>query len=460
VSNTLRNSSFPQLRVDVHEAGVRPRSGWTSCKIGEELEFTTEELSAYFFAKWRPEVFDALLVAAAVEFCDRLRSRRTHLWAREFDVRIPVHDPNRWNHREVNSALHDALCFLTGDRWNIEFVARKRSHPRPMQSTFELPGESCAVIPFSEGMDSRAVAGLMSERFGDKLVRIRLGTKAADAETLPRYGHPFTSVPYAVHFSHHRTGDTSARSRGFKFATISGLSAYLAKASQIIVPESGQGSLGPVLVPVGQAYEDYRNHPLFTDRMENYLEALLGYRPRFEFPRLWFTKGETLKEFAETCEDGHAWESTRSCWQQSRQASVDGSRRQCGICAACMLRRLSVHAAGLSERKETYLWENLKVSTFEKGAANGFEHITDKLRDYAIAGTLHLDHLAALRSTRSGRASIDVAAFHLGRSRELQEADARAKLERVLTKHENEWRAFMNSLGNRSFVVDWAAHAR
>ena len=122
--------------------------------------------------------------------------------------------------------------------------------------------------------------------------------------------------------------------------------AYLAGAREVIVPESGQGALGPSLVTAGQAYPDYRSHPLFTARMEKFIEALLGYRVRYAFPQIWQTKGETLRQFIEACpEDG--WASTRSCWQSQRHVSVDGRKRQCGICAACMLRRMSVHAAGL-----------------------------------------------------------------------------------------------------------------
>lgn len=453
-------SPCPLLRVEVHEPGTRVRSGWLSCKIGKEVKFSTEELASFCFAKWEPVVFDALLVAAVVEFCDRTQRRAMHHWAREFQVRIPVHDARRWCASKLSGALHEALSFLTGDQWLIEFVPRKRGQLPPMQSNFELPSGSRAVIPFSEGMDSRAVAGLTAKALGGKVIRVRLGSRAADLDCLARYGQPFASVPYGVHEGGRTFGESSARSRGFKFATISGLTAYLAKADQIIVPESGQGSLGPSLVPVGQAYEDYRNHPVFTDLMESFLEALLHYRPRFEFPRLWYTKGETLKEFVAECKDGDAWEQTRSCWQSARQVSVDGRKRQCGICAACMLRRLSVHAAGLTERKESYVWENLQASSFEKGAAKGFGQITRALRDHAIAGTLHLDHLAALRSSEAGRAAINLCAFQLGKSRGLAEADVKTKLDRLLTQHENEWKAFMYSLGEQSFVADWAAHVR
>src|SRR5262245_28062207 len=119
MSKALRDESpLPLLRVDVHEPGVRSRAGYVSCKIGEQLKFSTENLSAYFFAKWQPAVFDALLVAAAAEFCDRFQRRPLHHWAREFELRIPVHNPGHWNQRKVSDALHEALSFLTGDRWN------------------------------------------------------------------------------------------------------------------------------------------------------------------------------------------------------------------------------------------------------------------------------------------------------------------------------------------------------
>jgi hypothetical protein len=239
------------------------------------------------------------------------------------------------------------------------------------------------------------------------------------------------------------------------------LAAYLAKASQIIVSESGQGALGPALVTVGQAYEDYRSHPLFTDRMERFLAALLGHQVRFQFPRLWYTKGETLATFIKECDGGSSWQGTWSCWQQTRQVSVEKKKRQCGICAACMLRRMSVHAAGLIEPEHTYVWEDLGAATFTDGAAASFprKKITDKLRQYAIAGSLHLDHLAGLQGSAANLQGLTLNAFQLSRSVGLPEADVRAKLDRLLTQHGNEWKGFVHSLGKNSFVADWAIHA-
>ena len=150
--------------------------------------------------------------------------------------------------------------------------------------------------------------------------------------------------------------DASQGRRLFKFSLVAAVAAYLINAPSVIIPESGQGALAPAMLPMGQGYADFRNHPAFTFLMEKFVDALFGHRLRYNFPRPWMTKGETLREFVDNCgAEAAKWAETRSCWQQLRQASVAGARRQCGICAACMLRRLSVHAAGLSERNESHV---------------------------------------------------------------------------------------------------------
>jgi 7-cyano-7-deazaguanine synthase in queuosine biosynthesis len=451
-------NAFPSVRVDVTEAGTRTRPGRIGFEIDSDLKFSTSHLESYCLAQWEPVVFDTFVVAAAVEFCDRVQHRPAQHWGRDIELRIPVHEPDRWRTPAVSDALHDALRFLTGDRWAIAFVSRQKPVSVPRQIPLEISGDVSAVIPFSDGLDSRAVAGLMGREMGDRLVRVRMGSKlfnaAPDASGRKQ---PFTSIPYRVKQGKIPFVESSARSRGFKFAMVGGLAAYLIKADRVIMPESGQGSLGPALVPVGQAYDDYRNHPLFSDRMERLLAALFGRQIRFEFPRLWHTKGETLAAFANSCADGHTWEGTWSCWQQTRQVSVNGRKRQCGICAACMLRRLSVHAAGLDEPPETYVWENLSAPTFETGAASGFTGVTGAQREYAIAGALHLDHLAALRRSAINASSLDLAVSQLSRSRALPETTTRAKLDRLLDQHESEWKRFLAALGPHSFVAQWAA---
>jgi hypothetical protein len=449
----------PDIQVNVQEEGGPIRAGWIPCEIGTNLIFSTHSLASYFFAKWEPVVFDLFLLAAAVEFCDRIQRRPGLGWGRNFVLRLPVHDSALWKQPAVHESLHDALEFLTGDRWQVTFYKRRKPAPAARQEMFIWPTGAEAVIPFSDGLDSRAVGGLMAEKYGSHLVRVRLGPKKND-QPRDSFGRkqPFKAVPYKVKKGTSRFVEASARSRGFKFAVLSGSAAYFAKAGKVIVPESGQGALGPTLVPVGQAYEDYRNHPLFMKRMTVFLKSLLGYEVTFEFPRLWFTKGETLKDYlALTAGKNDEWSSTRSCWQDNRYVSVDHHRRQCGICAACMLRRLSVHAAELDEAPETYVWENLSARNFVEGVAPGFTKFTHSQKPYAIAGTQHLDHLANLAQSPAAERSLQLATFQLAQSLGKTEAEIQPKLDRLLSQHKKEWKNYMNSLGSQSFVVQWTS---
>src|SRR4030081_3638965 len=113
-------NDLPVVQVNVIEAGAPRRGGWINCEIGTHLKFSGDSLASYFFAKWEPIVFDALLVAAAVEFCDKVRKRPKFGWGRRIELKLPVHDPDCWKRKDVGEALHDALQFLTGDCWYIE----------------------------------------------------------------------------------------------------------------------------------------------------------------------------------------------------------------------------------------------------------------------------------------------------------------------------------------------------
>ena len=381
---------------------------------------------------------------------------------RQISLHIPVHDPDRWSQNSVADDLRDALEFLTGDRWDLSFYQLERPVTQPRQGQFNLGRDISTVIPFSNGLDSSAVAGLAAQELGDRLVRIRLGTKEFSPNGLDPRMEPFTAVPYNVRKGQKAYGESSGRSRGFKFALVSGIAAFLSGAERIIVPESGQGALGPSLIPVGQADPDYRSHPRFGRKMEKFLHSLIGFEGRYDYPHIWNTKGETLARFIEETGNSTNWVDTRSCWQQNRQVGVDGKARQCGICAACMLRRLSIHTAGQTEPPSTYVWENLGAPTFESGVSPYFDKtkITGAMEQYAIAGTLHIDHLAALPHSRANAPRLNLESFCLSRSLEMPQDIVKHKLEQLLARHKSEWENFMASLGPVSFIESWVHEAR
>jgi hypothetical protein len=82
------------------------------------------------------------------------------------------------------------------------------------------------------------------------------------------------------------------------------------------------------------------------------------------------------------------------------------------------------------------------------------------MHEYAIAGALHLDHLAALLGSPANAPTLELNAWHLSESLGLPERDVRKKQDRLLQQHSLEWKNFMNSLGKNSFIFDWLPGVR
>lgn len=442
--------------VDVIYDGETVSDGVVPCIIGKDIKFNIEHLQAFVPSGWDPVIYDVMVLAAAVEACDHSRPRATMDWSRDFTVSIPVHEPNRWNEKSVNQSLHRALKLLTGDDWTIQFRKTVETQEGPAQANFGFPPQAEIVIPFSDGLDSRAVAGIIEHERNDRSIRVRVGAKRIGKPKSGEPPKPFANLPFSVSSLINGNGESSGRSRGFKFAIMSGLAAFLIGAKSVIVPESGQGALGPVLVNTGQTYFDRRTHPQFTFRMSTFLEALFGRRITFEHPRLWYTKGETLAAFKNIYPEVNIWKDTRSCWVSAQHASIPGEHRQCGVCAACMLRRSSLHAAGYLEDSSKYIWENLNASEFWKGVHPEYKNRDEVRRTYAIAGVLHMDHLAALCSDPNLDTIIQRQALQLLPALDLSFDEISTRIKRLLEAHADEWGDFLAHLSKDSFVQQWA----
>ncbi|WP_372923048.1 7-cyano-7-deazaguanine synthase [Roseovarius sp.] len=439
-----------ETAIDLLEPGATARAGHRGLAI-DAIGFSTASLETYAFADREPVVLDAMLVAAAVEYADRTVRRPAHGWRRTFALHIPVHDAARWQAGEVRDALIDAVGFLTGDDWSFEFSQRITPSITVPSAQFDLSPDTRAVIAYSDGMDSRAVAGLVRQELGDRLVKVRLGTGTPKRRRGLAQPVPFAGVPYELsNIGPNR--DSTARNRGFKFSSIAGVAAYLSGAAEIIIPESGQGAIGPALVGVAHAYPDYRNHPVFARKMERYFRTLFGRDIRFRFPRLWHTKGQTLREYA-TLPEGHDWWDTRSCWRGSRWLSIAGEWRQCGVCAACMLRRMSVHAAGLCEPPDLYAAIDLTAPNLAAAVDQRFRHAEGAFAEYAHAGFLHLDHLADM-AEGAGRPEVRVHAAQVGLALGASVDETETHLRALLEQHKTEWETYMDSLGTRSFLAE------
>ena len=204
---------------------------------------------------------------------------------------------------------------------------------------------------------------------------------------------------------------------------------------------------------VGKDKETMRRHTLFTKRMGRFLTALLKRPIRFVFPRIWFTKGETLKAYT-ALPGSDDWRETRSCWQNARHCSLDGNLVQCGVCAACMLRRMSIHSAGLADDDSAYACSDLHAATFEDSMQLGFHMRGRALREYAIAGAQHLDHMADLVLPLH-RPALRRHAVLVAQALDKPVADVETELVNVIERHAAEWNDFLQDKGARSFLRQW-----
>lgn len=451
MSAHLKKSPMTGKRLLVTEAGPRSRRNipmdTVSAEIGKHICFNAEVLDTFDVKGCKPRHYDLLVLCAAIEFADR-RWKRPRTWRRTFDLTIPVNDHKAWKGPQVLHSLCGALNHLTGDSWQFNFAKAKNSSPiGSRQIPLDFGHTKTFAIAYSDGLDSRAVSALSGAK--EQALCIRVAGNLQRRKIGDSY---FTHVPFRV--AGHQSNESSVRSRGFQFAAVTAIAAQLANIQRIVVPESGQGALGPVLLPLHNIYADYRNHPAFLRKMERFIAALLGHRVRFEQPRLWFTKGQTLSAFLSLPGkvDSHLT-SSHSCWQRRRVVNV-GVRKHCGLCAACILRRLSLHAAGVSESHDAYVVSDLATPSLSK-ALSTISQKADRniMIEYGSVGARHMQHLADMASMPDYalRAHVSQIAAAVGASHE----ETLQNLRRMLSKHADEWRAFLIAQGEESFLKSW-----
>lgn len=427
--------------------GRIPSKYSATAEIGRHICFNPAVLDTFDVKGCEPLHYDMLVLSAAVEFADR-RWKRPLGWRRTLDVTIPVIDLKSWQKADVLKSLRGVLNYLTGDTWQFTFIQAKNLSPiGSRQIALNFGKTKTFALAYSGGLDSRAVSALSGDKEEALCIRV-----AGNYQRRKNGDSYFTQIPFRV--KGYRSNESSFRSRGFQFAALTAIAAQLSSVSRIIVPESGQGALGPVLLPLHNIYADYRNHPTFFRKMERFIKALQGYQVRFEQPRLWSTKGRTLRAFLGMAGNSELHlTSTHSCWQTRRIVNV-GGRKQCGLCAACLLRRLSLHAAGVNEAPGTYVVFDLAASKVSD-ALSVIPQRADRdiMVEYGSVGARHLQHLADMSSLPDDdlRVHASQIAAAIGESY----GDTLKKLRMMLVTHAEEWRVFLSAQGEQSFLKSW-----
>jgi F-type H+-transporting ATPase subunit beta len=130
-----------------------------SLRAGEHFRFDLDAVNNFCLGDLPSHLVDLLRIASAVYVVDRLVKRRPKDGpmppSRTIGLKVEVLQDSLWNRQDVRDALHDAVEFVTGDFWDIEFERDSQEYKWPT-----------SFLPFSKTEGSPLVRGGKAGLFG------------------------------------------------------------------------------------------------------------------------------------------------------------------------------------------------------------------------------------------------------------------------------------------------------
>lgn len=363
MSNILR---FPNLSYSYDFSIPKIVRSRESNQSEFNLYVRDEEILGLFGSEIDSLHLDWIDLAIAVYVADRLSLREIEKyrsnWKRTFNLKIAVRNLEIWLGQDVQIELENVLNFYTDDDWEFEFV-KLESDERMKAVNNKLllpPLKRPKVALFSGGLDS--FAGLAQQLYDDDessfiLVSGRtnsrqeflqkqqineLRKKYKDKEIIHHiinFGFNWNGLP-------HPKEENSQRTRGFVFTTLGAVTAFNAETNVLEIYENG---IGAINLPYDKSQVGTMNsrgvNPLSLLRMERFIQTLTKQDFQIRNLYLFETKGGMCRH-----------EAVRSLADAiSLTFSCDGfpvhtaGKSQCGVCTSCLLRRLSLKNADLTD---------------------------------------------------------------------------------------------------------------
>jgi 7-cyano-7-deazaguanine synthase in queuosine biosynthesis len=325
---------------------------WRSPSRNVNLDLSALELEAGCLS---PIAADLVDLVSAVYLADLAILRgRNEQFVRTFDLHIPVRALEAW--QPVQADLSRLLYLLTGDNVGLHLYPREHE---PSAPPAEGTADSDCVCLLSGGLDSLAGAVMLLRTGRNPLfVTHRSGNPTiAEAQrrvcrTLSRLSSglhyaPFTLLPRptprSLPFPPADLREPSRRSRSLVFMGLGAVAAAGLQATEVYVCENGILTAALPLSPsrVG-ALSTRSTHPAVLTGFTAIAQRL-GISCQTLNPFLYRTKAELITEVLRPVLRINEIQDTVSCWMSGRR------HRQCGGCVPCLLRRVSMLAAGLPD---------------------------------------------------------------------------------------------------------------
>lgn len=306
------------------------------------------------------QVMDFLTIAMAVTAADTfvLRKDTANGWCRSFSITLPLCQPAIWQANKVH--LEHILHFLSGDIWQFDFQENGQNPPQPYSQNgrtklVDLRNKDYVCL-FSGGLDSSIGAiDLLEQGHSPVLVSHSYkGDKSRQQDIIQQlnqngYINQFSQFNAIAqpHLNNGRATEITMRTRSLNFLAFAIVSAYALqevaqKKIDILVPENGVISINaPLTVRRVGALSTRTTHPYFIQEIQKFFTAVnipFTLRNPYQFK----TKGQMIAECKNLPLLQQIIPDTVSCshWKRKNQ--------QCGVCVPCLIRRASLHYAGIT----------------------------------------------------------------------------------------------------------------
>jgi len=311
---------------------------------------------------------------------------RNEQWVRDIDLCLVVRELDFW---QANTSLLVGLVQrLTGDNFTLAFLPRTDEIDEPAADEYAANFEPDCVSLLSGGVDSLAGAAMLLEakrrphlilhysgnptvrQAQDSVVTMLRNNWPASHVTSTVYAAPDISRDEGLPYPQPEDREESRRVRSLLFMVLAAVSAVTAGLEEVYLPENGvlTAALPLTRARIG-SFSTRSTDPGVINQFNRLCEQA-GWSCRVRNPFVYQTKAELIRDFLRPVLSPLDIQKTVSCWMAGRK------HRQCGGCIPCLLRRISMLAAGLHD--EAYMMDILG-EPLAHGGTDAFTNLVDLL---------------------------------------------------------------------------------
>ncbi|HUA74318.1 MAG TPA: 7-cyano-7-deazaguanine synthase [Solirubrobacteraceae bacterium] len=312
-------------------------------------------------------------------------------WTRRIKAWLPVRTPDYWE--QLRPTIEGIWSDLTGDQLELRFEQDDQPADPPRQGRQPFPGHDCVAL-LSGGQDSFVGALQLLDSGRTPLLLSHSASGAVNAaqnsvEAVLRGMAPqIRRIKLGA--SKARSGDfpgleSSQRSRTFLFVGAAAVIAARGHSGEVMLNENGIMALHvPLTAARIGSFSTHTASPPILARMAALATTVLGSSVTVTNLLVSMTKPEVVGQ-AVTLGHSADMNQTVSCWQIGRTS------RHCGICAPCLLRRISCERHGVPDVDYAADVFNDAAGLDDERARDNLTHLISLIEDLADLSDVELE---------------------------------------------------------------------